>query len=527
MVTNFTKSWTENVKARKGHEKFRGKLHKTRDDVSTIPFVEGPHAGKDVGADRSHLDHRPKAKAPAPREAALVQEGTGSHGKTEGKAGMHIPESVGITLVIEQKQKIASLTNLHALVTQMKFKEICQDKIPLGGRLEAFRENWEMITNDQKFLDSISGYKIEFQEQPIQKRPPKQKKLSQQETQILNAEIEEMLTKKAVEVVQTATENHFVSHLFVRPKKDGGMRPIFNLKALNQFVVYNHFQMEGFHVVRNIIQRGDWLCKVDLKDAYFCIPIHHNHRKFLRFQFKGLMLQYRSLPFGLATGSRLFTKVMKPIIALLRRIGVRLVIYLDDILLLNQSQVGLQKDRDTLLWLLHNLGWLVNWKKSVLIPSQKLEFLGLTINSTEMEITLSETKVAKIKQKCLETVNKQNVSIQELSSLIGTINSTVEAVIPASLYVRELQMFQTKSLLKTEKTIKNDRVISILQGEDNLVDNPTGTVEWEKHSNVHRSRPDNRDRCFQNRLGGILSYTFTENGGTLEPNREIVTHQCT
>ena len=227
MVTNFTKSWTENVKARKGHEKFRGKLHKTRDDVSTSPFVEGPHAGKDVGADRSHLDHRPKAKAPAPREAALVQEGTGSHGKTEGKAGMHIPESVGIPLVIEQKQKIASLTNLHALVTQMKFKEICQDKIPLGGWLEAFRENWEMITNDQKFLDSISGYKIEFQEQPIQKRPPKQIKLSQQETQILNAEIEEMLTKKAVEVVQTATENHFVSHLFVRPKKRWGNETYF------------------------------------------------------------------------------------------------------------------------------------------------------------------------------------------------------------------------------------------------------------------------------------------------------------
>jgi hypothetical protein len=51
------------------------------------------------------------------------------------------------------------------------------------------------------------------------------------------------------------------------------------------------------------------------------------------------------------------------------------------------------------------------------------------------DITLSETKVAGIKQKCSNLLDKENVSIQELASLIGTLNATVEAVIPASLYV--------------------------------------------------------------------------------------------
>lgn len=198
-----------------------------------------------------------------------------------------------------------------------------------------------MITKDQNLLESISGYKIEFSSEPIQRFQPKQIKLSEQEMQTLNSEIEKILVKQAVEVVQTKTNCQFVSHLFVRPKKDGGMRPIFNLKTLNPFVVYNHFKMEGFQVVKNLIQRRDWLCKVDLKDAYFCIPICKDHRKYLRFQYKGKMLQYKGLPFGLASGPRLFTKIMKPVIALLRRIGVRLVIYLDDILLLNQSEEGL------------------------------------------------------------------------------------------------------------------------------------------------------------------------------------------
>ena len=50
------------------------------------------------------------------------------------------------------------------------------------------------------------------------------------------------------------------------------------------------------------------------------------------------MLQYRNLPFGLASGPRLFTKIMKPVVALLRRI---------DILFLYQPQDRLQNDRDT------------------------------------------------------------------------------------------------------------------------------------------------------------------------------------
>ena len=103
-------------------------------------------------------------------------------------------------------------------------------------------------------------------------------------------------------------------------------------------------------------RKNDSICKIDLKDAYFCIAIHQIYRKFLRYNRWGQLLQYTSLPFGLAAGSRLFTKIMKPIIPFLRRMGIRLIIYLDDILLLNQSKEGLMKNRDSLLWLLHNLG---------------------------------------------------------------------------------------------------------------------------------------------------------------------------
>ena len=68
--------------------------------------------------------------------------------------------------------------------------------------------------------------------------------------------MEEMKSKQAVKLVQYQTKDQFARRLFVCPKKGGGMRPIFNLKSLNQFVTYNHFKMDGFQVVRNLIQEG-------------------------------------------------------------------------------------------------------------------------------------------------------------------------------------------------------------------------------------------------------------------------------
>jgi hypothetical protein len=90
--------------------------------------------------------------------------------------------------------------------------------------------------------------------------------------------------------------------------------------------------MEGTHLLRDLLQPQDWLGKIDLKDAYFVIPIWKEHRKYLRFVWKSTLLEFACLPFGLTAAPRLFTKVMKPVVALLRRAGIRLIIYLDDLL---------------------------------------------------------------------------------------------------------------------------------------------------------------------------------------------------
>ena len=77
-----------------------------------------------------------------------------------------------------------------------------------------------------------------------------------------------------------------------------------------------------------------------------------------------------------------------------------MVIYLEDISLLNQYSQMLMKNIASLPWLLENLGFLINWKKSVTVPLQEMQFLGLLVNLVEMQITLPSEKITRIVVKC-------------------------------------------------------------------------------------------------------------------------------
>ena len=73
-------------------------------------------------------------------------------------------------------------------------------------------------------------------------------------------------------------------------------------------------------------------------------PIHPEHRKFLQFLWEGSLFQFSCLCFGLSSAPWTFTKILKPLVAFLRKRGMRIVVYLDDFLILNQSKEGAECD---------------------------------------------------------------------------------------------------------------------------------------------------------------------------------------
>lgn len=69
-------------------------------------------------------------------------------------------------------------------------------------------------------------------------------------------EISEMMAKAAIQEAPQ-TGRGFLSNVFLVPKKDSGQRPVINLKALNEFVHTEHFKMEGIHLLKDLLRKGD------------------------------------------------------------------------------------------------------------------------------------------------------------------------------------------------------------------------------------------------------------------------------
>jgi len=320
-------------------------------------------------------------------------------------------------------------------------------ELAVGARLLNFASEWASVTSDPWVLSVISnGYRLDFVENPIQVSHPPECAMSAEMSAVCDQEVQALLLKKAIIPINQPVDG-FVSSMFTIKKKKGKeddpqlWRPIINLKRLNSFVAYEHFKMENLDLVRYIIRRGDWMAKIDLKDAYFTIPIAVEHQKFLCFVWKKEFYQYVCLPFGLCSAPRVFTKILRPVVGWLRARGIRLVIYLDDILIMAETSALLLKDLNSVTNILDRLGFLVNEKKSVFIPCQVLEFLGCIVNSVSLCFSLPLSKVNKVIQLWEKALRAEKISLRQLASIMGNFSWAIPMVPFAQAHFRNLQQF--------------------------------------------------------------------------------------
>ena len=133
------------------------------------------------------------------------------------------------------------------------------------------------------------------------------------------------------------------------------------------------------HFIKDILQEHNFLIKID-----FGIPLNKSSKKYIRLQWEGNVYESLCSCFGLGPALLIFTKLPMIPIALLRRINVRIITFLNDMLVMFQTLKEISQAKETLIFLLQNLGFVINFKKSQLTPVKEIEFLGLVINSVNM-----------------------------------------------------------------------------------------------------------------------------------------------
>ena len=141
--------------------------------------------------------------------------------------------------------------------------------------------------------------------------------------------------------------------------------------------------------------------------------------------------------------------------------GVRLIVYLDDILLMHQSKESLGHQATMMIQLLESLGFTVNYQKSNLIPTWQIQFLGFLVDSIVMKFFLPEERVQGISHMCQNLLQSHKVTVRQLSQLLGRMTAASPAVLSAPLRYRQLQQLKIRSFRRFESF---DTLVTLDQG---------------------------------------------------------------
>jgi hypothetical protein len=312
--------------------------------------------------------------------------------------------------------------------------------IPVGGRLAFFQGAWKELDLESNLgLILEEGYTIPFRERPPLSSSPPWTKATRQDDPVFREIIQTLLAKRAIEEVVDWTSLGHYSHTFLVPKPNGTRRKIINLKTLNRSVVSHHFRMETAQSVLKTMKTSHWATSIDLKDAYFHIPIKHSSRKFLRFLALNRVWQYRVLCFGLTTAPHVFTRTTEPVSVWARSQGIQIHVYIDDWLILAEDKQSLISHTQKVLQKVQELGWIVNMEKSSLTPSREFTFLGMKCNTAQNSVQPIQKRLDRLSLAVQNLRSEEYTSPRLLQSLIGSMVSTAGLIPYAALERRPLQ----------------------------------------------------------------------------------------
>ena len=308
------------------------------------------------------------------------------------------------------------------------------ETVPMRRRLRQRLKVWESAYGQNSWVARVvlKGVTLIYRSSPTSYRSTKEV-TDERQRSVISQEITDMLSRGVISQAQPRRQQ-IVSRIFCVTKKGTDkLRPCLDLRPLNRHLDPPKFKLEGLPVLRNLVQPQDFCCSVDLSSAYWHIPLSKKVKQWFRFEWEGQTYEFEVLPFGVSVAPWIFWRILKPWASSLRAQGVRLTVYLDDILVLGASKEECVCHTQMVTDSLQALGFCLNQKKSVLVPSRRATFLGFELDTSQMTFSLPAEKVRRIARSCRRLANfaqaRKFRSLRELSRVLGQITAAGDALL--------------------------------------------------------------------------------------------------
>ena len=240
-----------------------------------------------------------------------------------------------------------------------------------------------------------------------------------------------------------------VSALGAIKKSSGKIRLIHDASRPPGSALNNYAELEmkqSFQSIRDateLLSHGAYMAKIDLKSAYRSVGVHPScfPGTGLKWKFKGdthdTYIIDKCLPFGAKLSPGIFHRLTQAVRRMMLRRGYRIVVYLDDFLIIENSRERCLQAQQCLIQLLRMLGFSIAWEK-VEGPTQVLTFLGVQINTVDDLLVLPEEKVREFEILVNEVLMCKRISLKKLQSLAGKLNWASSVVRGGRTYLRRI-----------------------------------------------------------------------------------------
>ena len=298
--------------------------------------------------------------------------------------------------------------------------------IPVKGRLRNCLEFWKNIEANEFVLNTIKyGYSLPLLTNPS-KVELKNNKSANDNNDFVVAAINELLVIDSVREVSEIP--HVVNPLTVSVNHKGKKRLVLDLRHVNPHLWKDRIKFDDWRVANDYLAKNGYMYSFDFKSGYHHIEINSEFQTYLGFSWvingKKRYFVFNVLPFGLSTAGHVFTKVVRCLVKRWRSLSIKIVVYLDDGLGVEETkQLALEKSK-IVYTDIEKSGFVLNIDKTIFEPTQELIWLGMGVDLNENEMFVPIEKISTLRTLIENMIQSKRCTARQLARVTGKINST-------------------------------------------------------------------------------------------------------